>query len=392
MLDIRTLFWILGVTDILLLVMMWVALGGRLRDGRGKWTASLAIQVVAFFLFALRGTIPDALSIVAANGLLPLAITLMAAAILEFHGRRLALWVHFAGIAITSMTFALLLDDFQARTVASGVIFGSALLAVTVLLYRLPSELGARTRWAMIASFLVGAAASCGRGLLSWYAPDQITSLLSPSPLQSVHFLLGYAFVVTSSFGFLLMHVDRADIAARKLATIDPLTGVYNRRTFLELAERELARCGRAGSDLSVIMIDLDNFKRVNDSFGHLTGDEALRRFVVMAQGCLRRADLVVRYGGEEFCVLLPEVKLDEAVVLAERIRDVVAKSPMVIESPIGSAIVPITISVGVAALRHADGSNIDQLLGRADAALYEAKNQGRNRVVAQTGALRALA
>jgi diguanylate cyclase (GGDEF)-like protein len=392
MLDIRTLFWILGVTNILLLVTMWVALGNRQRDGRRKWTASLAIQVVAFFLFGLRGAIPDSLSIIAANGLLPLAISLMAAAILEFHGRRLPPWLHFAGVACTAVIFAILLGDFHARAMASGVIFGAGLLAVAVLLYRLPSELGARTRWAMIASFLAGAAASGGRGLFAWLAPDQISSLLAPSPLQSFHFLLSYAFVVSSSFGFLLMHIDRADIAAKRLATIDPLTGVYNRRTFLELADRELARCGRTGSDLSVIMLDLDHFKRVNDSFGHLTGDEALRRFVALAQGCLRRADLIVRYGGEEFCVLLPEVHLEEASALAERIRVAVAKSPMVIDSPIGSAIVPITVSAGVASLQHSDGGNIDHLLQRADAALYEAKNQGRNRVFTGDGMVRSVA
>ncbi len=388
MLDIRTLFWVLGVTNILLLATLWVALGSRLRDGLGKWAASLAIQVLAFFLFALRGVIPDPLSIVAANGLLPLAISLQAAAILEFHGRRMPSWVHVAGLSAGMVIFASLLDSFHARAVVSAVVFGTALLAVALLMYRLRSELGARTRWTMIASFILGAASFCGRGLNAWLAPDQFTALFSSSPLQSFNFLLAYAFVVSSSFGFLLMHIERADVAARRLATIDPLTGVYNRRTFLELAERELARCGRTGAALSVIMLDIDHFKRVNDSFGHLAGDETLRRFVALVQGCLRRADLVVRYGGEEFCVLLPEVHLNEAAALAERIRAAVARSPLVI----GSAIIPITVSAGVAALQGSDGVNIDHLLHRADAALYGAKNQGRNRVVAQAGGARAVA
>ena len=392
MLDIRTLFWVLGVTNILLLVTLWVALGSRLRDGLGKWTAALGIQVVSFFLFGLRGIIPDPLSIIPANGLLAIAISLQAAAILEFHGRRLPGWVHATGLFACMAIFALLLGDFHARAIAAGALFGTALLAVAILMFRMQSELAARTRWAVIASFLIGAAGFYGHALNAWLAPESLSSLLSPSPLQSFHFLLAYAFVVSSSFGFLLMHINRADIAAKRLATIDPLTGVYNRRTFLELAERELARCGRAGSDLSVIMLDIDHFKRVNDSFGHITGDETLRRFVALVQGCLRRADLVVRYGGEEFCVLLPEVQLDEASALAERIRAVVAKGPMVIDSPMGSAIVPITVSAGVAALHHADGGNIDHLLRRADTALYEAKNQGRNRVVSMATGSRAAA
>ena len=268
------------------------------------------------------------------------------------------------------------------------MIFGTALLAVAVLMFRLRSELGSRTRWAMITSFLIGTASFFGRGLNAWLAPEQFSALFSPSPLQSFNFLLALAFVVTSSFGFLLMQVERADIAAKRLATIDPLTGVYNRRTFLELAERELSRCGRTGAALSVIMLDIDHFKRVNDSFGHIAGDETLRRFVALVQGCLRRADLVVRLGGEEFSVLLPEVQLGEASALAERIRAAVAGSPLVI----GSSIIPITVSAGVAALHHADGNNIDHLLHRADSALYQAKNQGRNRVVAQADGARAVA
>ena len=388
MLDIRTLFWVLGATNILLLATLWVALGSRMRDGLGKWTASLAIQVVAFFLFGLRGVIPDPISIIPANGLLPLAISLQAAAILEFHGRRLPAWVHIAGPVSCSLVFASLLGDFHARALFSAAIFGTALLAVAALMFRLRSELGARTRWAMIASFLIGAAGFFGRGLNAWLAPEQFSALFSPSPLQSFTFLLAFAFVVSSSFGFLLMHVERADIAAKRLATIDPLTGVYNRRTFLELAEREMSRCGRTGAALSVIMLDIDHFKRVNDSFGHIAGDETLRRFVALVQGCLRRADLVVRLGGEEFSVLLPEVQLGEASALAERIRSAVAESPLVI----GSSIIPITVSAGVAALHQADGHNIDHLLHRADSALYQAKNQGRNRVVAQADGARAVA
>jgi diguanylate cyclase (GGDEF)-like protein len=161
------------------------------------------------------------------------------------------------------------------------------------------------------------------------------------------------------------------------LARIDPLTECANRRHFQSCLEAELARSSRYGHVASLLVIDLDHFKEVNDGHGHGGGDEVLRRFVSIARRELRSEDVLGRLGGEEFGVLLPETEVMNASAVAERIRRAVEAEP----TRLGDALVPLTASFGVACWRAAAESP-DALLQRADAALYEAKAAGRNRVV----------
>jgi len=157
----------------------------------------------------------------------------------------------------------------------------------------------------------------------------------------------------------------------------DPLTGAYNRRTLFDLGEKELARARRAGGALSVVILDLDHFKSVNDTHGHLVGDAVLRRFVEIVRGCLRRGDLLTRYGGEEFCVVLPGEPASAARAVAERMRATIESSDFRVDD----SAIRITSSAGVAEA-SADEEGLSRLVRRADEALYAAKRGGRNRVV----------
>jgi len=161
-----------------------------------------------------------------------------------------------------------------------------------------------------------------------------------------------------------------------ELALTDPLTGVFNRRAFLERAEGELARTRRTGRPLSALMCDIDHFKRINDTHGHAAGDEALKRFAACCRAHLRVSDVLGRLGGEEFAILLPETGAGEAVLVAERLREAVAG--LEVESE--EARFGLTVSIGATAfLCGAD--TVDRALARADEALYRAKTGGRNRV-----------
>lgn len=160
----------------------------------------------------------------------------------------------------------------------------------------------------------------------------------------------------------------------RILATTDALTGAKNRRHFLQIAEEERIRAQRYGAPLSVIMMDLDHFKHVNDSHGHAGGDEVLRRFVAIAKEHLRATDILGRIGGEEFAVLLPETDGAGAYVLAERIRQSIADTPVCWDGKV----ILVSVSQGVSCL-DPDDANIHDLVSRADKALYAAKAQGRN-------------
>jgi diguanylate cyclase (GGDEF)-like protein/PAS domain S-box-containing protein len=164
-------------------------------------------------------------------------------------------------------------------------------------------------------------------------------------------------------------------------ASTDALTGLSNRRYFIAQAEQELRRSRRFARDLSVMMIDLDHFKPINDQYGHATGDIVLQGVVKAALESLRQSDMMGRLGGEEFAVILPETGLAAATEVASRLRAHIAERPMVTTGAnVTRAAIPCTVSVGIAQLSPADTS-IDDLLNRADQALYRAKEQGRNRV-----------
>ena len=174
------------------------------------------------------------------------------------------------------------------------------------------------------------------------------------------------------------------DLAAKneileKLALTDALTGLANRRAFLDALDAEMARVRRHDHPASLLFLDLDEFKRVNDSHGHAVGDEVLAAFSqVLSRGC-RRGDLAARIGGEEFAVLLPMTGRVAAALVAERIRRATNALPL------GRSVeVPVTVSVGVASTEDSPSPfQAAELLGRADAALYRAKEGGRNRVAA---------
>ncbi len=164
----------------------------------------------------------------------------------------------------------------------------------------------------------------------------------------------------------------------RWLASIDALTGCLNRRAFIERLERELDRVKRYGIELGVLMIDLDRFKNVNDTRGHLAGDSLLRQLGDLLRQEVRSVDLVARYGGEEFVIVLPDTDLEGGLVFAERLRQRVSEVDF---SEAGDPL-EITVSIGVASVaRGEDPISPESLVARADEALYRAKNEGRNRV-----------
>lgn len=170
-----------------------------------------------------------------------------------------------------------------------------------------------------------------------------------------------------------LQKVDALNRALGELATTDPLTGLRNRRAFDHSLALELAIVGRRQTPLSLLVLDIDHFKRINDQFGHETGDKVLSAIAQLLGGCARVIDIVARVGGEEFAVILPNTDAHGALEVAERMRVAVAQADLLGQ--------PTTISIGCATLQASEDAH--GLYARADAALYAAKNSGRNRAVA---------
>ncbi|QJB56936.1 sensor domain-containing diguanylate cyclase [Pseudodesulfovibrio sp. zrk46] len=174
-----------------------------------------------------------------------------------------------------------------------------------------------------------------------------------------------------------------ADVTERKqmleemcrLARTDSLTSLWNRGYFMELANREVARCLRSGAPLSLLIVDVDYFKAVNDTYGHDVGDQALISLAKTLRTSVREVDVVGRHGGEEFVVLLPDANQEEAAVVSERIAEAVRRN--IVEC--NDLKVPLTVSIGMASLQR--GDDLDSILKFADIALYAAKKKGRDRV-----------
>jgi diguanylate cyclase (GGDEF)-like protein len=171
--------------------------------------------------------------------------------------------------------------------------------------------------------------------------------------------------------------IERQRRELERLATLDVLTGVFNRRVLLERLELELRRCRRYGSRLCVLLLDLDHFKRINDTYGHLAGDAVLVSLGRILRTRVRGTDMAGRYGGEEFCVLLPETDLEAGRELAERLRQCVAAETFTAG---GGTTFRVTCSLGVSRFENPN-QKVSDLLQAADEALYRAKQQGRDRV-----------
>ena len=174
----------------------------------------------------------------------------------------------------------------------------------------------------------------------------------------------------------LVVKLDEAQRTLKRQATTDELTGLRNRRRTMSRLDEEFQRACRLQDPLCLIIIDIDHFKRVNDSYGHLFGDVVLKHVAARMQDTVRKYDIIGRIGGEEFLIITPGTSIEDAVTLAERLREEVGRVP-VTDRDVN---VDVTVSAGIASLIEGEDS-IETLLRRADTALYKAKREGRNRV-----------
>lgn len=375
--DSRTMLVVMLTSCLLMAAVLWFACAGKFRDGLGKWTASLGVQAGAWLLFGAQDFLPALLSIGAANALFALSWSLQFAAILEFRWRPAPPWLLWAPAALVLAFFLAFAGNPQVRLGTGGLLYGSAYVLLAAVLLRGRPQHRFRARRLLALCYLVGAAVLIARGVAAWLAPQWFDGALASNAYQSLMYLGLYAVIVGGSLAFLLMHKERSEEEKIRMATTDPLTGVFNRRTFIELAEQELARARRSATPIALMMLDLDHFKEVNDTHGHLVGDEVLVAFTRLVRDCVRRGDLVVRYGGEEFCVLLPATPLGAANALAERIRAATAANALTARS------FRVTVSIGLTSCAGEREVSVADLLSRADEALYRAKEEGRNRVIA---------
>lgn len=381
-LDPRTLLFSLILVNSLMVLSLFVAtLGGNegKREGMGKWALAILLETLTWILVASRGWIPDAYSIVLANLLKAGAHALILAAICEFQQRSLPRWQYVLPVLLTLVMSLVLLDDIRGRFIWGGLIYGLQMVLIARVLLSDAETRAGRAWRLMLGGVLVIVLVLGLRAYVAFVGYSELAqpqNAVAPHWVQIISFVAVMATALLGSIGFVLMVKERADRGILNLAMTDSLTGVPNRRALMEQAVLMLTQ--RGARPMALLMIDVDFFKRINDSHGHLVGDEVLREVASRLMSRLRRHDVLGRYGGEEFCVVAPDTQAEGALALAESLREIVAAT--VLRS--GCSEMAVTVSIGVACCVSDVTRDVKEVMAEADAALYVAKESGRNRVI----------
>jgi diguanylate cyclase (GGDEF)-like protein len=265
--------------------------------------------------------------------------------------------------------------------------FGLALLMLLVCLACIWPAPHASRRWRGLIVVCLGSLAlvTLARGVLGAFYTELYPVLRAPHPVNILGAVLNHMALSMTTVALLVGWREEAEHDLRHQAEIDGLTGLMNRSTWRRRAGIAIDVARRHGESLAVLMLDIDHFKRINDRWGHEAGDRALQAVAKALRECARRGDLPCRYGGEEFCLLLPGIDEASARGVDERLRAALRRHAA------ADAGFALSFSSGMALLRD-DDSDIQSLLRRADAALYEAKDAGRDRLIGSTNEVIALA
>lgn len=372
---------------ILLLVLLSLRRTGI--AGVPEWCAANGLAIVAFSLYGFGRDLPPFLAYEVANASYVAAVAAVLVGYRRFFGQPVSMGLTQASVGAAMAATALfhyVMDSFLLRTMTVSLYYVIACVAIGTAIFR--ARAAWTSRYAYIFSGVMAFVVALGhaaRGIFQAVAPSAPASLLEPSA-WSLLVLSASTFVMpVLTLGPLMIVHSKMIAKYEYAANRDFLTGAWSRRAFWELAAREIERVRRTRRKLALLAIDIDHFKRINDTYGHAEGDKVLKQMVMIVDSKMRSVDYFGRIGGEEFAVLMPDTGLEGARAVAERLRAELAPGGGPEQAPDSAAAGrPYTVSIGVAELRTTD--SFHDLMQRADAALYQAKERGRNCVVCAQG------
>lgn len=375
-LDLRAVVLLLGAIGVLtavVLLHLWQQNRSQLEAAVWWGVGPLSI-FAGTVLLGLRGLIGAPVSIVLGNGFILAGAIAMYLGSCRFWNQPLPRWPWVWLALVALLALSTVWPHYPLRLTIVPGLMAVVQLAHWRLIWR-------HDRHSFGGRFLIGWLAFCTLALAFRVATAHLervdADLFTPSIWQNIY-LASYAFsLLGETIGLVLLGQQRLHAHIRELATQDSLTGIPTRTAFWEAAVHELQRQQRTVKPAALLMLDLDHFKRINDTYGHQTGDAVLRDFGQRLKRVLRATDRLGRYGGEEFIALLPETPVTEALAIAERIRTF----------PASDGIPPYTVSIGLTAIPPTAASSsmdsrLESAIGRADAALYQAKALGRDQTV----------
>ncbi len=338
---------------------------------RGIRTAALGSFIfgIGILLTSFRGLIPDLLTIVLANYLVVIGITIMYVAVCKFLSERFnVLVIAIAVVPILTLIpyFTYVRNDFKARVVLVGVCTAVLVVAIVVLLFRLKQVNFRFSAYVLAYISTIYAIVLLLRNIGFLIFPTN--GLFSPTIFAILHSIALFSASFLWSIGFMMMVSHRLQADLNELATLDSLTHIANRRAMIALLEAEYSRLARSHIEFSVLLVDVDHFKKVNDQFGHEAGDRILYDVAQLLKSTLRKQDEISRWGGEEFLILLPGTSLQDAAMIGERLRMLVEQA----QFNVAGSEMSLTISVGVG--NSTSSKDVDRIYKSSDVALYKAK------------------
>lgn len=377
-LDVNTLFMVTIYVEVILgLLLLFAWAQNTAIHGVCWWGFAHLIRAASIALFGTYGSAPDWISIDAANVLLftSFAVTWTGARVFDGRPVEPVYLVTGAILWLLICRLPLLADAIQVRAlIASGIVTAYTWLTAYEFWRGRNEQLV--SRWPAIFLLFAHGALFLLRTPLALLLPWTPNNDVFNSVWLTVLSFEALLFTISIAFILLAMAKERTELRHRNAAMIDPLTGIANRRSFLQDASQLAKRHSDRPLPTAVLLIDLDHFKSINDRFGHALGDRVLEIFSDTARDSVRSTDLLGRLGGEEFAAVLLDTSRDKAVAVAERIRESFAHAALEVDGrPVGA-----TLSIGVACCQEA-ALDVPELLAQSDQALYFAKERGRNRV-----------
>lgn len=380
-LDIRTMMVMTALLALLLSgLLAVVSLHSENIRGVRCWALAELCIGISLGLAFIQLTPGNGWVLVLGSGLLALGLALQWAGSRAFCQKQPQwhwVWMATGMVVVFNILFAVMYPNANHRVIANSLMLAVISFASAHVLFRHVTPPMRAPFFFTAGTFCVLTCLMLVRAGYVVVHPAEHYGLYNQIAINPVTFFIASLVQMALVFGFVLMMHYRISHELQSLAARDSLTGALNRRSLKEAFEHLRALSLRSGDVLSVMMIDVDHFKSINDQHGHLVGDEVLRRLVSVVGSTLRKQDYLARYGGEEFCILMPATSELEALVIAERLRSLYASTNMSEEDAPWYS----TISIGVADSVES-GFEFDALIEAADRALYLAKQTGRNRVI----------
>lgn len=381
-LDAKTIFVLTALFSALITVVFFSIHRGvyALVNGVLSFAWAYGLYTLFALLLLMRQLVHPLFSVVLADTALSLSLLLIVDGVSRIKGYPLypKLYRWYLSACLLFFTgFTFVLPSLTGRVVWASLCVIVLFSWVLWLLWREPIRQWRLGEWILSMSMLISVSTALVISISQLQGSEQL-SILAYQGAQAHYLTINLLATVFVAFGLIVITQDHLRRDLERLASYDALTGVLTRRVILSLLDKSIAKVSRSGRSLALLMIDLDHFKRINDTYGHRVGDQVLTEILAAIEGALRKDTYIGRYGGEEFLVVMPDTNIEQLLEVSERIRRVTTETPVVCQEQI----INCTISIGAMIIDVTNADSVRDPVTRVDKALYQAKVQGRNQVV----------